>query len=151
MAFSWWHSTIRPTVITCYSLLFHKPPRCVSDTYRDLFLGCSIPSGWKSIQLPLLHLLMLMLLVKANFILITSHFSCIHSDFHRPANAVEHCIVWGKWWLWLRPEASSAVGPELSALSAVLSHGEGCGENEPCHLLSHCELRRLLTSFHPHL
>ncbi len=59
----------------------------------------------------------------------------------RPAHAVERSVVWGQRRLRLRPEAGGAVGPQLSALSAVLSDGEGCGEDEPRRLFPHCELR----------
>lgn len=59
--------------------------------------------------------------------------------FPRPAYAAKHSLVWGQRWLWLCPEANGAVGPQLSALSAVLSNGEGCGENEPHSLFPHCE------------
>lgn len=31
------------------------------------------------------------------------------------------------------------MGPQLSVLPAVLSHGEGRGEDQPHRLLSHCE------------
>lgn len=57
----------------------------------------------------------------------------------RPSYAAKHSLVWGQRWLWLCPEADGAVGPQLSALSAVLSDGEGRGENEPHSLFPHCE------------
>lgn len=63
------------------------------------------------------------------------------SPLPRPAHAVEHGVVRGQRWLWLRAEAGGAVGPQLFALSAVLSDGQRCGENEPSCLFPHRELK----------